>query len=284
MSKVIISADSTCDIGPALAKKHHVQLLHWRIVLEGREYVDNIEITPDDLYEAWWARKVLPKSSGAVPSDYERHFAPFLEKGYEIVHLNLGSGISCAYQNCCTTAKEHGHIYPVDSQNLSTGFGHLVIQAALLAQQGMAAPDIQSEIQGMCGRAHGSFLLDSLEFMRAGGRCGTISLLGANLLKIKPCIEVDNQNGGRMQVGKKYRGTMESCLRQYVHDTLAGREDIDLERVFITHSGSPESDIQAVKEEIAGLHDFKEMFVTRANGVISTHCGPRTLGVLYMTQ
>lgn len=284
MSKVVISADSTCDIGPELAKKYGIQLIHWRVVLEGREYIDNVEITPDDLYAAWRERKALPKSSGAIPSEYERHFAPFLEKGDEIVHLNLGSSISCAYQNCCLTAKELGHIYPVDSQNLSTGFGHLVIQAASLAQQGMTAPEIQSALRGMCGRAHASFLLDSLTFMRAGGRCGTVALLGANLLHIKPCIEVDNQNGGRMRVGKKYRGKMENCLRSYVRDTLAGRDDIDLERIFITHSGSPESDIQIVKEELTRLHDFKEILVTRANCVISTHCGPRTLGVLFMTK
>lgn len=166
-------------------------------------------------------------------------------------------------------AKELDGIYPVDSQNLSSAFGHLVIQAAKLAEQGLSAAEIQTHVSDMCSRSHGSFLLDTLEFMAAGGRCSNVASLGANLLQLKPCIEVDNQNGGKMSVAKKYRGNMERCLRQYVHDKLDGRDDLDLKRIFITTSGAPDSAIEAIREEIEKLQNFKEICVTYANCVIS---------------
>lgn len=284
MAKVIISADSTCDIGPELQQQYNIQLLNFRIELNGRDYIDNVTISPDEMYQAWREHKILPKTSAATPFDYKRHFTPLLAQGYEIVHLNLGSGISSSFQNCRTAAEELGNIYPIDTQNLSTGSGLLVIQAAKLAQMGLSASQIQNTITNMVSRSHASFLLDTLDFMKAGGRCSAVAAMGANLFKIKPCIEVDNQDGSRMHVGKKYRGDMEKCLRTYVKDKLDNRTDIDSDRVFITHSGSPQSDIAAVVEEIGRYQQFKEIYVTRANGIISTHCGPRTLGILFMTK
>lgn len=284
MKKVIISADSTCDIGPELQERYHIQLLNWRILLDGKEYLDNVNITPDDLYRAWRERGILPKSTGATSEEYKQHFQPLIDQGYEIVHIGLGSGISCSYQNAVQAARETGHVITIDSQNLSTGFGLLVIEAAELAQQGLSATEIYRKIEELRPRSHASFLLDTLEFMKAGGRCSALAAFGASILQLKPCIEVDNCDGSRMHVGKKYRGKMDQCLMQYVRNKLEGRSDLDLRRVFITHSGSPESDIQAVKKEVQRCADFKEIYVTRANCTISTHCGPRTLGVLFLTK
>ena len=284
MKKVIISADSTCDIGPELQERYHIQLLNWRILLDGKEYLDNVNITPDDLYRAWRERGVLPKSTGATSEEYKQHFQPLIDQGYEIVHIGLGSGISCSYQNAVQAARETGHVITIDSQNLSTGFGLLVVEAAELAQQGLSATEIYRKIEELRPRSHASFLLDTLEFMKAGGRCSALAAFGASILQLKPCIEVDNCDGSRMHVGKKYRGKMNQCLMQYVRNKLKGRSDLDLRRVFITHSGSPESDIQAVKKEVQRCADLKEIHVTRANCCISTHCGPRTLGVLFLTK
>ena len=284
MKKVIISADSTCDIGPELQERYHIQLLNWRILLDGKEYLDNVNITPDDLYRAWRERGILPKSTGATSEEYKQHFQPLIDQGYEIVHIGLGSGISCSYQNAVQAARETGHVITIDSQNLSTGFGLLVVEAAELAQQGLSATEIYRKIEELRPRSHASFLLDTLEFMKAGGRCSALAAFGASILQLKPCIEVDNSDGSRMHVGKKYRGKMDQCLMQYVRNKLKGRSDLDLRRVFITHSGSPESDIQAVKKEVQRCADFKEIYVTRANCTISTHCGPRTLGVLFLTK
>ena len=284
MKKVIISADSTCDIGPELQERYHIQLLNWRILLDGKEYLDNVNITPDDLYRAWRERGILPKSTGATSEEYKQHFQPLIDQGYEIVHIGLGSGISCSYQNAVQAARETGHVITIDSQNLSTGFGLLVVEAAELAQQGLSATEIYRKIEELRPRSHASFLLDTLEFMKAGGRCSALAAFGASILQLKPCIEVDNCDGSRMHVGKKYRGKMDQCLVQYVHNKLEGRSDLDLRRVFITHSGSPESDILAVKKEVQRCANFKEIYITRANCTISTHCGPRTLGVLFLTK
>ncbi len=284
MGKVIISADSTCDIGPELQKRFNVQLLNWRILLDDKEYLDNVSITPDDLYSAWRERGALPKSTGATCEEYKAHFQPLIDQGYEIVHIGLGSGISCSYQNAVQAARETGHVIAVDSQNLSTGFGLLVLEAAELAAKGCSAEEIAKRVEELRPRSHASFLLDTLEFMKAGGRCSSLAAFGASILQLKPCIEVDNRDGSRMHVGKKYRGKMEQCLLQYVRNKLDGRTDLDLRRVFVTHSGSPESDIRAVCREVARCANFKEILVTRASCTISAHCGPRTLGVLFLTK
>lgn len=284
MSKVIISADSTCDIGKDLSKKFNVELFDWRIELEGKEYVDNVGITPDDLYVAWRERKALPKSTAATPHEYQQHFKKLLESADEVVHVGLGSSLSSSFQNCCTAADEIGNVYVVDSNNLSTGFGQLVIQATKFADQGKSGAEIQTAVQAMTGRTHASFLLDTLEFMKAGGRCSSVAALGASMFKLKPCIEVDNTKGAEMHVGKKYQGKMEACLKRYVKDKLEDRDDIDLERLFISHSGSPTSDIELVRQEVEKYQKFENIEITRASCVISTHCGPRTLGLLFMTK
>lgn len=282
--KIILSADSTCDIGPELQKKYDVQYFHFHIQVGEKSYIDGVEIQPDDLYRAWREDGILPKTAAITPGEYHEFFEKWVADGYEVVHINLGSGISSAHQNCCITAEELGHVYPVDSASLSTGFGHLVIKAGEMIEAGMAAADIQAELVKLRPNTHASFVLDTLEFMRAGGRCSAVAAFGANLLNLKPSIMVNNQDGGKMGVGKKYRGNMERVLPEYVRDQLEGRDDLVLDRIFITHSGSPESDIELVRGEIKKYADFKDIYVTRASGTISAHCGPRTLGILFMTK
>lgn len=284
MSKVVISADSTCDLGRDLAKRYGVQMLDWKIELDGQLYLDSVELTPSEMYRICREKNVLPHSSGANPEDYRRHWKPWLEEGYEIVHLGLGSGISMAYQNSLATSEEFEGVYTIDSQNLSSGFGLLVIKAAEMAEQGYSAKEIQQTVSALHSKSHASFLLDTLEFMQASGRCSNFAALAANMLKLKPCIEVDNCDGSRMHPGKKYRGPMEKCIRQYAQEKLEGRDDLDLSRVFITHSEAHQSDIDAAREVIEQCSDFDEIHVTKANCAISVHCGPRTLGVLFMTK
>jgi DegV family protein with EDD domain len=284
MPRVIISADRPCDLGLDLIEKYDIRIVDWRIFLEDKDYIDSVEIFPEDIYKAWEERKVLPKSTATVPAEYAAFFKPLIKDGDEIVHLGLGSGLSGSFQHACSAAQELGNVYPVDSQNLSTGVGQLVIKAAEMAQQGMSGSEIQLALQNMCRYVNASFLLDTLEFMQAGGRCSTLAYLGANLFNIKPCIEVNSRDCGCIHLGEKYRGKMERCLRQYVHDRLSGRDDIETDRLFITHSGSPDSDIELVREEALSLHPFKEVHVSRTSSVITTHCGPRTLGIAFMTR
>jgi len=181
-------------------------------------------------------------------------------------------------------AEELGHIYPVDSASLSSGSGHLVVRAAEMIAAGMPAKEIADELVRLREKVSASFILDTLEFMRAGGRCSAVTAFGANLLKLKPAINVDRFDGGKMGVGKKYRGAMGKVLTEYVRDQLAGRDDLMLDRIFITHTGSPDEDVELVRGEIKKYANFKEIIPTIASGTISSHAGPRTLGVLFMVQ
>lgn len=281
--KVILSADSTCDLGEELKSRYHITYYPYHITLEGKQYYDSVDIQPDDLYTAYWQRGALPQTSAINISEYIDFFKKWTEDGYDIIHLNLGASLSSSYQNCCVAAEELGHVYPINSCNLSTGIGLLVIEAAERIEKGMSAADIAREVTALIPHSHASFVLDNLDFMRAGGRCSAVAAMGANLLKLKPCIEVDNKSGA-MGTGKLYRGVLDKVLLQYTEDQLARYPRIKTDRVFITHSGISEERIALVKNLLESKHLFKEIFVTRASCTISSHCGPNTLGVLFMTE
>lgn len=199
----------------------------------------------------------------------------------------LGSGISSSYQNCCIAAQELGNVYPIDSCNLSTGIGLLVIEAAERIAKGMTAAQIYREVNELKTKVHASFVIDNLTYLYEGGRCSALAAFGANLLNIKPCIEVDNSSG-KMRVGKKYRGTLPKVLSQYTMDKLNDQTDLKHERIFITHSGISPENIGLVRNTIEEMSrvrgDFKEILVTRAGCTISSHCGPNTLGVLFISN
>ena len=207
---------------------------------------------------------------------------PYIDRGYEVVHINIGSAISSSYQNCVAAAERIGHIYPVDSCNLSSGSGHLVIEAASLIAQGYSAKEVADELRALVPKCHASFVIDKLDYLRAGGRCSTLAMLGANLLQLKPSIEVNNSDGS-MTVGKKYRGKLEKVLVTYVHDQLEKYEKIRDHRIFITHAGIAQKYVDIVHEELERLHYFKKIYIERASCTISSHCGPGTLGILFMT-
>lgn len=281
--KILLSADSTCDLDTRLKERYQVEFYPLHIILEEKDYLDNITISPETIYQAYLDRKVLPKTAAVNVEEYIHYFKPWVEEGYEIIHVNIGSGLSSSYQNCLIAAKELGHVYPVNSCSLSTGTGLLVIQAARLIEMGHCAKEISRMVQEMTSRVHASFVVDTLEFLHAGGRCSSVAMLGANLLNIKPSIEVSNKDGS-MDMGKLYRGRMNKCLVNYTKEKLDAYPDIDYERIFITHSGIEESYITQVRETIDSVAAFKEIFVTRASCTISSHCGPGTLGILFMTK
>ena len=174
-------------------------------------------------------------------------------------------------------------MYPINSCNLSSGSGHLVIEAAERIRRGLPAAEIAEELKELVPKCHASFVIDKLNFLRAGGRCSTLAMLGANLLHIKPSIYVDNTDGS-MTVGKKYRGKLERVLVSYVHDQLSQYDKIRSSRIFITHAGIGQEYIDVVKREVEKLNFFQEIFIERASCTISSHCGPGTIGILFMTE
>ncbi len=283
MAKILLSADSTCDLSEELVKKTGVVLSPLHIILGEKSYDDGVDIVPSEIYHHFDATGILPKTSAVNTQEYIDKFQPYIDQGYDVIHINLGSALSSSYSNCVAAAEKTGHIYPIDSCNLSTGSGHLVMEAARRIAQGMEASDIAEELKTLVSKCQSSFVIDKLNYLRAGGRCSTLAMLGANLLQLKPCIEVDNTDGS-MTVGKKYRGKYDRALIQYVHEKLEQFPKIRDERIFITHAGVDQKYVDIVKAEIERLNFFKNIDVTRAGCTISSHCGPGTLGILFMTE
>lgn len=282
MPEIILSADSTCDIGEELKERYHVHYVPLHIILNDRDYKDNIDITPEQVYQEYYDHRLLPKTAAVNVEEYLDYFRPWVEEGYEVIHINIGSGLSSSYQNCCLAAGMLGHVYVIDSCSLSSGTGLLVADAGKMIAGGQDAASIAEALRARTSKCHASFVLDTLTFLHAGGRCSAVAALGANLLKLKPCIEVDNRNGS-MDVGKKYRGSLEKALVRYVKDELSRYPNPNPELLFITHSGIPEEYIGLVKKAVEETTSFQEIQVTKACCTISSHCGPNTLGILFET-
>ncbi len=283
MSKILLSADSTCDLSKELAAETGVIYTPLHIILNDQSYDDSVNITPDEIYQHFDKTGTLPKTSAVNTDEYIAAFQPYVEQGYDIIHINIGSALSSSYANCVRAAEQLGHIYPIDSCNLSTGTGHIVLEAYDRIRKGLDTAEIVSDLKALVSRCHSSFVIDKLNYLRAGGRCSTLAMLGANLLSLKPCIEVDNQDGS-MTVGKKYRGKFDRVLIQYVHEKLSQFKKIKTDRIFITHAGVEQQYVTTVKNELEKLHLFQKIYVTRASCTISSHCGPGTLGILFMTE
>jgi len=275
-----ICADSTCDLSPELVERYHVVIIPLYVVKGGVSCADGIDITPQDIYDHVAAGGEICSTSAVAVADYEAFFRRQLETCDELVHFNISGEMSACWQNACLAAAETGRVYPVDSRNLSTGIGQLVIEAALMAETGKyTGAEIRAAMQQRREKLDVSFLVSTLAYLRKGGRCSAVAALGANLLGLKPCIEVRD---GKMGVGKKYRGKMDKCLEQYVRDRLAGRDDIDLGRIFITDSGGfTEAERAAVEQAVRACQPFREVLHTQAGCTVSSHCGPGTLGILY---
>lgn len=283
--KVVITADITCDLNKELEQRYDVSVIPLHIVIGGKTYEDWVNITPEELYEIFYKTKELPHTTAVSVGEYTDFFEKFVSDGCDVVHISLGSKLSVTHQSSVLAAKEFdGHVYSVDSCNLSSGSGMLAIKAAEMRDDGKSAQEIYDALSGMITKSHGSFVIDRLDFMHAGGRCSTVAMLGANMLGLKPSIEVLNTDGGAMTVGKKYRGRYDKVLLQYMDETLAKYDDIDTDRVFITHAGAEQKYVDVVYKALKDKGIFKEVFVTRASCTISSHCGPNTLGVLFMTK
>ena len=279
--KIKITSDSTCDLSPEQIAKHDIGILPLTVTMGDTNHLDGVDIKADDIYAHVAQGGGLPKTSANNIGQYQEAFETYLKEYDAVIHLNISSGFSSSYQNACLAAEDFENVYIIDSFNLSTGHGLLVMKAAELAESGMDAAAIVEVLRETAGRVDASFILDKLEYLKMGGRCSAAAALGANLLKLKPCIEVKD---GKMGVGKKYRGAFEKCLKEYITDRLADREDLELDRIFITHSGVSEEWLKIAEETIRELQPFKEICITRAGCTVSSHCGPDTIGVLYIRK
>ena len=277
--KIIITSDSTTDLSPELREKYNIVTMPLVVSLNDVDHLDGVDITPEDIYRNYAANKTLPKTAAPNLADCAEFFRQFTEQGYSVVHFTISSEMSSTYQNSVIAAEDFDNVYVVDSRNLSTGGGLLVIRAAELAARGMRAGMIAEECRRLAPCVDASFVIDSLEFLHKGGRCSTVALLGANLMNFKPCILVKD---GAMTVGKKYRGKYDQVLLKYIEDRVGDGHDIDKSHVFITHAGCDPEVVDACVAKLKTLGDFPNIHVTRAGCTVSSHCGRNTLGVLFI--
>ena len=276
-----IISDSTCDLPKDLLAEKDITLFPLVVVKDNVSYKDGVDIFPADIFAHVAAGGALCSTSAGSVGDYEDMFALYAKDYDAVIHVSLGSGFSSSYQNACVAASEFDNVYCVDSMNLSTGQGFIVLKAKALAESGMDAKAIVDELNAMVPKVEASFLVDKLDYLAKGGRCSAVAALGANLLNLKPCIEVKN---GKMGVVKKYRGNYAKCLASYVKDRLADREDILRDTLFVTHTVISDDCHKAVMDAVASCESFKTVYETTAGCTISCHCGPGTLGVLFVKK
>ena len=276
-----ILSDSTCDLSPAQLNEHNISLAHLTIIKDGQSFLDGETILPADIFAHVAAGGDLCSTTAYNIGEYEALFAKYAKDYDGVIHISLGSGFSSSYQNACIAAEDFPNVRVIDSMNLSTGQGHVVLEACRLAKQSEDLDEIAEKLRAFAPRVEASFLLDQLKYMVKGGRCSAVAALGANLLGLKPCIEVRD---GKMGVVKKYRGKYDKCLASYVKDRLADREDIIRDELFLTYTPVDDNCLAAVKAAIEEHGHFNTVYETTAGCTVSCHCGPGTLGVLFVRK
>lgn len=281
---VKIIADSTCDLSKELLEKYEISILPLHIVLGDKEYKDGLEILPDEIYAWSNANKEAPKTSAASISDAMELFESNLKNHGEIVCFSISGQMSTTVNVMRMAAEEldaEDKIHIIDSENLSTGGGLLVIEAAIMASAGKSGKEIANAIEQLKPQVRASFIVDTLTFLHRGGRCSGVAALAGGALKLHPKIVVES---GGMKPDKKYRGKMSSAILTYAKELEPQLKDAKTDRVFITHSGCTDEIIQNIYDFVKELNLFDEILITRAGGVISSHCGPGTLGVLFIAN
>ena len=280
---VKIISDSTCDLTPEILEKYDITLTPLYITVEGSEesFRDGVNIQPADVFRMVDVEKKVCKTAAHNIFDYEEMFAEYSGKYDAVVQICIGQGFSCCYQNAKIAAAEFDNVYVVDTASLSTGSGYLVQDAAIMAKEGKSAEEICAYLEARAPRMNASFIIDRLDYLHKGGRCSLAKLLVTKTLSIKPCIEVAD---GAMRVGAKYRGKFEQVLLKYVKDRLANVDNIDLKRIYITHTSCAPETVKSVIAEIKKYAEFEEFIETKAGCTISNHCGPNTLGILFMQK
>ncbi|MBO5227994.1 MAG: DegV family protein [Lachnospiraceae bacterium] len=279
---VKIISDSTCDLSKDLLEKYDIDMLPLHIVLGEEEYEDGVSVTPDEIYKWSDEHKETPKTSAAGIERAIEMIRPYAEAGREVVCFAISASMSTTV-NVMNMAAEvleaEQFVTVIDSANLSTGIGLLVVEAAIMAEEGKTAQEIAEKVEELKPLVRASFVVDTLTYLHRGGRCSGLAAMAGGVLKLHPKIVVEN---GKMRPDKKYRGKIERVVMDYVRDLEEDLKKAKKDRVFITHSGCEEEIIAEVRNYLKALNVFDEILVTRAGGVISSHCGPGTLGVLFI--
>ncbi len=279
--KIAISCDSVCDLAKEQLEENNITILPLTINLGDDSYQDGVNITPEKIFEYVSNTKQLPKTSANNEFQYTEFFEELLKENDAVIHFTIGSDISACYNNASKAAKQFETVRVIDSKNLSTGIGLLVMYACKLRDDSKGLDEIVQKVAARVPHVQASFVVERLDYLHKGGRCSAVALLGANILKIRPSIMVEN---GKMGVHKKYRGKMESVIAEYVKDTLTEFKNYDNTMCFLTYTSATPEMIAAAKKAISENAAFKAIYETTAGATVTSHCGEHTLGILYFND
>lgn len=282
--KIKLFSDSTCDLSQELIREYDIQIIPLHVIMDDFSYDDAVNVRPEQIYEWSDRTRQTPKTSAPSVGEIEKIMRPYLDDYDQFVLFSIASGMSSSNQSMRIAVSDLGiedRSLVIDSQNLSTGIGLLIIKAAEMIMAGCDITEIEKTVNRLIPEVRSSFVVDTLTYLYRGGRCSGLASLAGAALKLHPLINVID---GKMVPGKKYRGNMNRIFRTYVDDLKSQLADADKSRVFITHSGSDPDTIEAVRRKLQDEYDFKEILVTQAGCVISSHCGPNTLGVLFIAN
>ena len=278
--KIRITADSTCDLPPELIRKYSIGIAPLSVIIDGEVFHDGVDVTPRDVFRASDAGKSV-RTAAVNTYEYKEFFNEQLKNCDQLVHVCISSDFSSCYTDACEAATEFENVYIVDSRNLTTGTGILAMEGVEMAEKGMDGKAIAEALRAKTGLVDTSFIVRTVEYLRRGGRCSGLEALGAKLLHIRPSIVVED---GKMHPGEKYRGRYEHYLKHYIEDTLANDKTIDFRRVFLTHSPSEEGLVRFAIDTVKSYGLFQEVLETMAGCTVCTHCGPDTLGIVFLRK
>ena len=278
--KIAISAESTLDLSKELIKQYDVHIIPFTVLLGEDAYQDG-EITSQDIFDYVDKTKVLPRTCAINAFQYGEYFQGILDSGYDaIIHFSLSSEISAACSQAIEAAKRMDNVYIVDSRSLSTGIALEVIYASKLIKKGLKPQEIVEKVNARIPYVQASFVIQTLEYLHKGGRCSGLLRFGAAILRIKPQIIVSD---GKMAPAKKYIGRKSQVIASYCRDTLEQFANPDLSVAFVTHTlATPE--MVAIAIDALRKRGFKTIYETKAGATITSHCGPQTLGILFIND
>lgn len=280
---IILSSDSLCDLTEEIKKENQIHTISYHIILDEKDYIDGRDISPDELFRAYQERDILPRTAAVNVGEYVSYFQPWIEQGHEIIHFCLGSSLTSSYQNCLLAAETLGHITVIDSGSLSGGIGLQLLDCRQMIDAGKTPAEIARYFEENRAKYHASFVLDTLDFLRAGGRCSALVALSACLLSIKPEIVV-NPKDGSMSVGNKFRGNFEKVVGKYVKHKLEQYPDMKTDKIILAYAGPEHDMIDKVYQMVKEANLFEKIYIIRASCTICSHCGPGTIGIFLETE
>ncbi len=282
MNKIKLISDSTCDLTEELLKEHDIEVIPLYVNFNDRSYFDGVDLSVPEMYEIVKKNGVLPKTAAASPGAFFKAFEKYTKAGYDVIYIGIGSKLSATLSSANTAKSmlESKNIHLIDSQNLSSGSGLLLLKASDFIKQGLSATEIKTKIEKLVPKVRSQFVIDTLEYLYKGGRLNALSAMMGTMLKIKPIIKVRN---GAMSVGKKARGNILKGVDMMIKEVIEHKDEIDDEYMMITHSMAHETYLYII-DKIKDKIKIKNLYETNAGCVISSHCGKGTIGILYILK